>query len=264
MSCSGRRPWNRSRGLQAPVGGILAADWRGYGNAHPRFVSDHHQYHILRDGVRKNFLCMDAFRNGKPVRQFCSCAILSSLRLHPYLLYVHSIALAHQLVVPSLTDNLGPAAIEVRHRLMWACFCIDTAITQNSPQLAQFPLEVVSGIPLPANERRFLLRQPAQTRTLRFPWVPPTEEYVQEEGMPAQNVIVFALCQQVVRSASLIRNGSCGEALSLNVLSILPSCHLFHFCKYLGIARALRRRSHGHPVPPFKRLMQICWPGGWD
>jgi hypothetical protein len=82
---------------------------------------------------------------------------------------------------------------------MWACFCIDVACTQHSPELAQFSLESVGQIPLPANERRFLLRQRGKTRRLRFPWVHPTAEDAQEEGMPAQNAIVFALCRQVIQ-----------------------------------------------------------------
>ncbi|KAJ9095154.1 hypothetical protein QFC20_006723 [Naganishia adeliensis] len=109
------------------------------------------------------------------------------------------IALAHQLTLPS-PPTLPQTIIQVRHRLLWACYCIDTAITRDAPQLAQFPdIDALTGIPLPTNERRFLLRQPGNPRALKFPWVPPSGEYVFEEGMPAQNVIVFALCHQVVR-----------------------------------------------------------------
>jgi hypothetical protein len=105
------------------------------------------------------------------------------------------IAVAHELNVP--TDDVMPER-ESRRRLMWACYCIDVVATGRSPQLAQFPLDTIE-IPLPVDERSYLLRLPAQTQVFRLPWVPPSPTERLAQGMPAQGVILYALSQSVVK-----------------------------------------------------------------
>lgn len=147
---------------------------------------------------------MDVIRYGESVGPF-----LPSAKAYIPDAFNNSIALVHQLALPS-PPSLPATAREVRHRLLWACYCIDTALTGDSPDLSGFPtIAALAGIPLPTNERRFLLRQSGNPRPLTFPWVPPSGG--SEEGMPAQNVIVFALGQQVVRS---VHPHPAGEAIA--------------------------------------------------
>lgn len=103
--------------------------------------------------------------------------------------------MAHQLCVP--TDDAMPER-ESRRRLMWACYCIDVLATGRSPQLAQFPLDTIE-IPLPVDERSYLLRLPVESQVFRLPWVPPTPAEKSGQGMPAQGVMLFALSQSVIK-----------------------------------------------------------------
>jgi hypothetical protein len=103
--------------------------------------------------------------------------------------------MAHQLDLP--TDDAMPER-ETRHRLMWACYCIDVVATGRSPQLSQFPLDAIK-IPLPIDERSYLLRLAAESQVFRLPWVPPTPAERSGHGMPSQGVMLFALSQSVIK-----------------------------------------------------------------
>ena len=187
-----RRSRSRRARLHYSTDRLSSPNRRSHRITNAGLVELDHQSYLLRARCRKTLSGLDVERNGEQVRSGSSpCQQTSSKSADPY----DRIAVAHRLNLP--TDDAMPER-ETRRRLMWACYCIDVVATGRSPQLAQFPLNTIE-IPLPIDERSYLLRLAAESQVFRLPWVPPTPAERAGHGMPSQGVMLFALSQSVIR-----------------------------------------------------------------